>query len=356
MRKILIVEDDRFITAIFTMFIKDLGHELMDRASSGIEAIEMCKKDKPDVVLMDIHLEGELDGIQTSERLQREVGVPVIYISSDTSSDVIKRAVVSNSYGYLVKPINKQELGIAIDLAYYKYKIDQEQKEREQGYREFISESPTPIVLVRDDKFIYLNKASLNLFKTHYIEDVIGQPIANFICEENLEEVKQVISENIEDGKQVKPLCAQLKTVHGDSYWVKITGSKMMFNNKQTTQLVLNDISEVGMYADVVNVLQNSLFSESLKAFRLNADYSIENINKTFQSILNDSQIQNLSLESFLLNKEDLINAIESSIERNILKFNTELKLSDGSVVTGLIYIKRDFKCNVVSILFVESL
>ena len=73
MRKIVIVEDDVFITAIFTMFLKDLGHELVGKTTSGKEAIKLCKELKPDVVLMDIHLDGDMDGIHTAEMLKREI-------------------------------------------------------------------------------------------------------------------------------------------------------------------------------------------------------------------------------------------------------------------------------------------
>ena len=63
MRKVLIVEDDKFLAAIFALFIKDMGFELAGMCRSGLEAMEVCKKERPDVVLMDIHLEGEMDGM-----------------------------------------------------------------------------------------------------------------------------------------------------------------------------------------------------------------------------------------------------------------------------------------------------
>ena len=63
---------------------------------------------------MDIHLEGEMDGIQAAEKIQRELEIPVIFISSDTSSSVVERAIISNSYGYLVKPVQRKELEISI--------------------------------------------------------------------------------------------------------------------------------------------------------------------------------------------------------------------------------------------------
>ncbi|SMO66671.1 PAS domain S-box-containing protein [Saccharicrinis carchari] len=283
MRKIFIVEDDRFITAIFTMFLRDLGHELVGKASLGREAIEKCKKLKPDVILMDIHLDGELDGIQTAEMLKREMEVPIIYISSDTSSPVIERAIVSNSYGYLVKPINKKELGISIDLAFYKHRVDLEQKEREQGYREFISNSPLPIVVLSKEKITYLNRLGLDIFKTHYIEDVMGMPIKNFVAEEFYEEFSHIIHSSISNDQSIKPFLTKMKTVHGDHYWVEIAGSKVNFNNHQSVQLIFRDVSAYKLSERKNQAYERALFEGENICFVLDNTYKIIRSN-TFTS------------------------------------------------------------------------
>ncbi len=245
MRKVLIVEDDRFISTILAMFLKDLGHELIGRCETGVEAVEMCRKERPDVVLMDIHIEGKLDGIQTTERLKTEFDIPVIYVSSDTSSYVIERAIVTNSYGFLVKPVNKKELGISIDLAYYKHKVDVEQKERERGYRQFISESPVPIVIVNDGKIQYLNKLALEVvFKTHYIEDVLLQPFMNFVAEEDRDVVGRLFDDFSAAGQCFKCQTIRFQDVHGRYNLVEIDGSGVKFNNKNSLQVIIRDVSE----------------------------------------------------------------------------------------------------------------
>lgn len=300
MRKVFIVEDDKFITAIFTMFLKDLGHELVGRTSVGQEAIELCKVLKPDVVLMDIHLEGNIDGIQTAEMLKREIEVPVIYISSDTSSQVIERAIVSNSYGYLVKPINKQELGISIDLAYYKHKVDLEQKMRELSYREFISDSPLPIVVVINGNIAYLNRLGLDVFKTHYIEDVIGLPITDFIEDNYKEEFCNVVdSFNIND-KRIKPLMAKMKTVHGDLFWSEITGSIVNFNNHKSVQLILKDISECKSIEQRKIVYENVLLDRNKFCLVLDNSLSIVKTNAYTQKHLGVEKLSGKKIQAIL--------------------------------------------------------
>ncbi|MBI9064084.1 MAG: response regulator [Marinilabiliaceae bacterium] len=243
MRKVLVVEDDKFISAIFTMFLRELGHDLVDICTTGQEAVNKSHQVRPDVVLMDIHLEGDMDGIQTAEQLRRELDIPVIYISSDTSSHVIKRAIVSNSYGFLVKPINKKELGIAIDLAYYKHRVDQEQRERERGYRQFISEAPMPLMIVQDERIQYLNNLALELYKTHYIEDVLTTPYLHFIEEESKALVESALHEFEEHGHGFGNLQVAMKDVHGQSFYVLISGSCVVFNKKKSLQITLIDQS-----------------------------------------------------------------------------------------------------------------
>ncbi len=276
MRKVLIVEDDRFISTILSMFLKELGHELVGICQTGIEAVKLCSDVNPDVVLMDIHLEGEMDGIQTTERLKNEFDLPVIYVSSDTSSYVIERAIVTNSYGFLVKPVNKQELGISIDLAYYKHKVDVEQKERERGYRQFISESPVPIVIVNDGKIQYLNNLALEVvFKTHYIEDVLLQQFLNFVADEDREIVKRLIEDFENAGSCFKCQTIRLQDVHGRYTFVEIDGSGVNFNNKSSVQIIIRDISEEIQIQDRMESYKMALIKTGTSFVITNTDLTV---------------------------------------------------------------------------------
>lgn len=261
MRKVLVVEDDKFISAILAMFLRELGHELIGKCAEGADAVDLCHRLRPDVVLMDIHLEGEMDGIQTAEQLRRELDIPVIYVSSDTTSQVIKRAIVSNSYGFLVKPVNKKELGISIDLAYYKHKVDQEQRERERGYRQFISEVSMPLMIVQNGNIHYLNNLALDLFKTHYMEDVLMLPYLNFIEEDDKKTVQDLITDFNSSGKGFECKKIAMKDVHGQSFFAKISGSSVVFNKKKSLQITLHEYSEA-VYAQKRNDEFVSLLNE----------------------------------------------------------------------------------------------
>ena len=125
-KKVLIVEDDRMLSAIFQMFIRDLGHELIGIVSNGDKAIELCTEHNPDIVLMDIHIKGDMDGVATAKILEERFDVPVIYITGDFEEDTVSNSLISNTYGFLVKPLYKSTLGVAIEFALLKYQFDKE--------------------------------------------------------------------------------------------------------------------------------------------------------------------------------------------------------------------------------------
>jgi len=123
-KNILIVEDDRMLCTIFEMFTKELGHNITSMVRTGAEAIKSCTENRPDLVLMDIHIEGKLDGIETSRLILEQFNIPVIYITSEIYETAIQNAIMSNTYGFMIKPIYKKNLGVAIEFAYSKHKID----------------------------------------------------------------------------------------------------------------------------------------------------------------------------------------------------------------------------------------
>ena len=313
MRKVLVVEDDKFISAIFTMFLRDLGHELIGKCAEGKDAVDLAHRLRPDVVLMDIHLEGDMDGIQTAEQLRRELDIPVIYVSSDTSSQVIKRAIVSNSYGFLVKPVNKKELGIAIDLAYYKHKVDQEQRERERGYRQFISEASMPLMIVQDGRIQYLNNLALDLYKTHYMEDVLMLPYLHFVDKADKKHVENLLKAFNENGNGFESVNIAMQDVHGQLFYAQISGSAIVFNKKKSLQVTILDNSEA------VNIRKRAdVLLEMLSA--MGQPYVIIDRRFNIKSIAQHTLFDQIDVEGKLI--KDLCDSIQSSSNEDIISFN----------------------------------
>lgn len=124
LKKILIVEDDVMLCYTFEMFLQNIGHQTLACVHDAESALKKCKETLPDIVLMDIHLTGDIDGIETAKIIQDEYDIPIIFLSSDVNPDTIKKSILKNSYGFLVKPIvKKASLATAIEFAYYKHRF-----------------------------------------------------------------------------------------------------------------------------------------------------------------------------------------------------------------------------------------
>lgn len=123
--KILVVEDDKMLSFTFEMFIEQFEYEFIGAFASGKEAINKCNEEKPDVVIMDIHISGEMNGIETAKVIEQEFDVPIIYLSSDIEHETFLQTIQKNTYGFLVKPITKKaSLRTTIEFAYYKHRYD----------------------------------------------------------------------------------------------------------------------------------------------------------------------------------------------------------------------------------------
>ena len=118
--KILIVEDEPLVADDIERTVKKLGYQIAGKAVSGKEAIELTETGRPDAVLMDIRIKGEMDGIQTGGILKERFGTALIYLTAHSDIATFERAKITEPYGYVVKPFQEADLRIALGLALYK--------------------------------------------------------------------------------------------------------------------------------------------------------------------------------------------------------------------------------------------
>lgn len=121
--KILIIEDDNMLCTVFEMFLDELGYTHSGTYSSGEDALAHIEKNIPDLILMDIHLEGNIDGIEAAKIIHEKYNIPIIYISGDSDVNTVQRAVLRNTYGFMTKPVYKNSLELNIEFAVYKHKL-----------------------------------------------------------------------------------------------------------------------------------------------------------------------------------------------------------------------------------------
>ena len=124
-RRILIVEDEAVTSVLLEKTLKELGYEVVGSAFDGAEAINLAREKQPDIILMDIRIQGDMDGIETAKRIYQQYKIPIIYLTAHSDDDTIKRAVDSGPFGYLIKPFKERELYSNIEMVAQKNKLYQ---------------------------------------------------------------------------------------------------------------------------------------------------------------------------------------------------------------------------------------
>jgi diguanylate cyclase (GGDEF)-like protein/PAS domain S-box-containing protein len=129
--KILIVEDERIIALDLQRRLERFGYPEPFLAATGDEALQQVDKHRPDIILMDIMLSGGMDGVDTATIVKERYGIPVIFLTAYSDEKTLSRAKEAEPFGYILKPFKEKELYTTIDIALYKFKVDQALKRQE---------------------------------------------------------------------------------------------------------------------------------------------------------------------------------------------------------------------------------
>ena len=122
--KIVVVEDERVVALHLRQQLARLGYEVPAMATKGRQALQLIATHRPDVVLMDIHIEGDLDGIDTARQIPSHLRIPVIYLTAYSEDATLERARNTKPYGYLLKPFSERELHATIQMALERHRAD----------------------------------------------------------------------------------------------------------------------------------------------------------------------------------------------------------------------------------------
>ena len=128
--KILIVEDENIIAKDISKTVERLGYSVVGTARTGKNAIEKAKELQPNLILMDIMLEGEMNGIEASKQILTFLDVPIIYLTALTDEETLNKAKITEPFGYIIKPYDKRALHNAIEMATYKHYMNNKLRQR----------------------------------------------------------------------------------------------------------------------------------------------------------------------------------------------------------------------------------
>lgn len=181
--QIMVVEDEWIIADDIQASLKKLGYAVSSIVSSGEDAIQKAREDMPDLILMDIVLQGQIDGVEAAKQIRQEFNIPVIFLTAFADKLILERAKTTGPFGYLIKPFEDRELQSNIEMALYKHKMERKVRESEEKHRKMIEAAQDAIICVGEEGNVNVwNKAAENIFG-YSKDEIIDQPILTIIPE-----------------------------------------------------------------------------------------------------------------------------------------------------------------------------
>lgn len=175
--RIVVVEDDNIIQMEIQGRLEDLGYQVVGSAATGPEAVERAEMLLPDLILMDIRLRGEMDGIEAAQSIRTHLDIPIIYLTAYADPATLQRAKIAEPYGYLIKPFEERELHSAIEVALYKHRMECRLRESEQWLSTVLTSIGDAVIATNaEGKVAFLNNVATQLIGWDAAA-ALGQPL-----------------------------------------------------------------------------------------------------------------------------------------------------------------------------------
>ncbi len=345
-KKVLIVEDDAIIARNLSQVLQRLGFEPAAIILNGREVADAVKFYKPDIILMDIQLNDDMDGITAAGVIKTFSDIPVIFITSNTQPEFVDKAIMENPFGYIIKPFRETELKYAIMLADQRIAIVREiQKNQNElkNLKEFyntILKSMTDWVIVinRNYDIIFCNESFNYTFGE--IDQVPSFKV--FMAEELNKDKPGFINKIFSSGKKDLKV-ASIKDLNGELRIYNVSASPIYSEDHSVAMVVVSgrDISELvynlEYLTSVKDILNNIIQSVPTGIILTNSEGVITLTNKTFELIsgftsseLEGKDISSLQVQSsenvmFFHEKKgsDIYTPIEVELTKNDAGFFT---------------------------------
>jgi PAS domain S-box-containing protein len=176
--KIMVVEDEGIVAADIQDRLVSLGYEVSSVVHSGEEAEPKAKETKPDLVLMDIKLGGNMDGVDAAQRIQRRLDIPVVYLTAHGDEATLRRAKVTEPFGYVLKPFDERSLHTNIEIALYRHKAERRLKNLEQWIEAVLRSIGDAVVVTDRWGLITMMNPAASRLTGWPLEEALSTPIA----------------------------------------------------------------------------------------------------------------------------------------------------------------------------------
>ena len=240
--KIIVVEDEAVVAEDIRKILQNHGYEVPEAISTGEAAIKQIKKIRPDLILLDIMLKGEIDGIDVA-KFVIDLNIPVIYLTAYSDNEIVEKAKATCPYGYLIKPFRERELIATIQMAFFKHKMEKKLIESEAKFRTLVETTDEGICMFDvEDNFTFINEAGAKIFGG-VISDFEDTNLSDYLNKYNLKKVHQ--HNNLRRENKSSRYELEIIRKDGRKRFLSIIGSPRLIDDKFVGSFgIFNDITK----------------------------------------------------------------------------------------------------------------
>ena len=177
--RILVVEDESSVAAYIVELLETLGYKASTVVRTGEEAIRVAAKSRPALALIDITLKGDLDGVETGERIHNRFNMPVVYLTDRANEDLLKRAKITEPFGYVLKPVEERRLHLNIEIALYRHETERRFMEREQWLSTILRSIGDAVIAVDEGGMVTFMNPVAEVLAGWRLEEILGKHLAD---------------------------------------------------------------------------------------------------------------------------------------------------------------------------------
>jgi PAS domain S-box-containing protein len=205
-RRILIVEDETVTAKYIRNILEGRGYAVADVVGSGNEALDCFAAEQIDLVIMDIILDGEMDGIEVAHRIKAQRDVPIIYLTASTDERNLSRAMETGPHGYLIKPIDEYELFSIVETILFRDTLEKKLRESEEKYRTLV-ENINDVLLIVDTKGMVTYISPVIMRMSEYaVDEIVGRNFTEFIHPDDIPALLESFTSALEGELEVAEL------------------------------------------------------------------------------------------------------------------------------------------------------
>lgn len=309
-RNVLITEDDSISAKVLKETLSSLGYKVVAIAQTAEESIIKAIEFNPDIVIMDISLPGEIDGIEATKRIRTSLNIPVIYLTGASDTDTLERALKTEPNGYVLKPFKKQELFTVIEMALYRDILEKKLKANEQFMALTLECIGDGLITTDTEGFITLINKEAEKLTGYFLNEIKGKNITG------------IYPVKIEGTNDLFKNFSSLLT----HYQYNEGNQDLLLYSKNNTSLPINQT--IAPLKDENNIIKGYIITFRDISLKKRAEETLKRINEELESRVSERTIQlknkNKELENEINKRKivehNLYKALEKEKELNELK------------------------------------